>query len=63
MILRSNTGITLSRINDDLKVSNVDETSNYVRSLEVGNHGISFIGHRMRNMKFFLLSASRVGEG
>ena len=44
IILRSNTGITLSRINDGLKVSNVDETSNYVRSLEVGNDGIFFYG-------------------
>jgi uncharacterized metal-binding protein len=66
MILRSNTGITLSRIDDRLKVSNVDEISNYIRSLEVGNHGIFFCGkpHEKREVLFdFLQAGLEKGEG
>jgi len=66
MILGSNTGITLSRMDDGLKVSNVDEISNYIRSLEVGNHGIFFYGkpHEKREVLFdFLQAGLEKGEG
>jgi len=53
-------------MDDGLKVSNVDEISNYIRSLEVGNHGIFFYGkpHEKREVLFdFLQAGFEKGEG
>jgi len=53
-------------MDDGLKVSNVDEISNYIRSLEVGNHGIFFYGkpHEKREVLLnFLQAGLEKGEG
>jgi len=61
-----NTGITLRRRNDGLKVSKIGKTLDYVRNLKAGNHGIFFYRspHEKHEVLFnFLQAGFEKGEG
>jgi len=62
----ANTGITLRRRNNGLKVSEIGETLNYVRNLETGSHGIFFYRspYEKHEVLFnFLQAGFQKGEG